>query len=46
MTVPTVTKKMSNHFRCGTPISFEQVSDGYYAQCPECDEDLFGFEVE
>ncbi len=36
---------MSNHFRCDTPISFEDVSDGYYAQCPECDEDLFTFEV-
>jgi len=34
-----------NHFRCNTPVSFEQVSDGYYAQCPSCDEDLFSFEV-
>ena len=46
MTVPTVRKKMNNRFRCNTPVSFEQVSDGYYAQCPECDEDLFSFEVE
>lgn len=28
------------HFRCGYPISFEDVTEGYYAQCPHCDEDL------
>ena len=33
------------HTRCLTEISFEEVLDGYYAQCPECDEDLFSFEV-
>ena len=38
-------RKMSRHFRCNTEISFEQVSDEYYAQCPKCDEDLFSFEV-
>ena len=34
------------HNRCGTSISFEDVSAGYYAQCPTCDEDLYSFEVE
>jgi len=33
------------HTRCLTEISFEDVLDGYYAQCPDCDEDLFSFEV-
>lgn len=33
------------HDRCDTLVSFEQVSEGYYAQCPNCDEDLFSFEV-
>jgi hypothetical protein len=36
---------MSNHFRCGSAISFEDVSDGYFAQCPSCDEDVFSFEL-
>lgn len=34
-----------NHKRCGNPVSFEQVTTGYFAQCPTCDEDLFSFEV-
>lgn len=33
------------HTRCLTEISFENVLDGYYAQCPNCDEDLFSFEI-
>lgn len=33
------------HFRCGSEISFNNVTEGYYAQCPECDEDLFKFET-
>jgi len=33
------------HTRCLTEVSFEDVLDGYYAQCPDCDEDLFSFEV-
>ena len=37
--------RMSNHFRCNDTVSFEDVSKGYYAQCPSCDEDLFSFEV-
>jgi hypothetical protein len=39
---------MSNltHLRCGNAVSFEKVSDGYYAQCPSCDEDLYSFETE
>jgi hypothetical protein len=36
---------MSKHFRCGAVISFDNVSDGYFAQCPSCDEDLFSFEL-
>jgi hypothetical protein len=36
---------MSNHFRCGAMVSFENVSAGYFAQCPECDEDVFSFEL-
>ena len=34
------------HNRCGNLISFNDVSEGYYAQCPSCDEDLYSFEVE
>lgn len=34
------------HIRCGALISFRDVSDGYYAQCPECEEDLYSFECE
>ena len=37
---------MKTHNRCGDVISFNDVSEGYYAQCPTCDEDLFSFEVE
>lgn len=36
---------MSKHFRCHTTVSFQEVSDGYYAQCPSCDEDLYSFEI-
>jgi DNA-directed RNA polymerase subunit RPC12/RpoP len=34
------------HNRCHKPVLFTEVSKGYYAQCPECDEDVFSFEVE
>ena len=34
------------HSRCHKPVLFTEVSEGYYAQCPECDEDVFAFEVE
>jgi DNA-directed RNA polymerase subunit RPC12/RpoP len=34
------------HLRCGEEVSFDDVSKGYYAQCPECDEDVFYFETE
>ncbi len=34
------------HFRCGEPVSFRNVAKGYYAQCPNCSEDLFSFEIE
>lgn len=33
------------HIRCGGVVSFQQVTTGYYAQCPNCDEDVFSFEV-
>lgn len=33
------------HYRCGAAVSFEAVSDGYYAQCPTCDEDVYKFEL-
>lgn len=32
------------HYRCLNEVSFDDVSDGYSAQCPECYEDLFSFE--
>lgn len=32
------------HYRCLSDVSFENVSEGYSAQCPRCDEDLFSFE--
>jgi hypothetical protein len=35
----------NKHFRCQSVISFDDVLDGYYAQCPNCDEDLFTWEV-
>lgn len=34
------------HDRCGTPVSYETVSPGYTAECLECDEDLYSFEIE
>jgi uncharacterized protein YcgL (UPF0745 family) len=34
------------HNRCKQPIEFNNVSKGYYAQCPNCDEDLYEFETE
>ena len=34
------------HIRCGELVSYRNVTSGYYAQCPECFEDLFSFEVE
>ena len=36
---------MAIHNRCGEEVSFSEVSKGYYAQCPKCDEDLYSFEV-
>jgi len=33
------------HIRCGSLVSFKDVSKGYKAQCPECDEDLYMFEI-
>ena len=34
------------HNKCDTQVSFNQVTNGYYAQCPKCDEDLYSFETE
>ena len=39
-------KTNAYHTRCGNEVSFRQVTSGYYAQCPECFEDVFSFEVE
>ena len=32
--------------RCKTPVTFDDVSEGYYAVCPEHYEDLYEFEVD
>lgn len=32
--------------RCKSPVSFEDVSEHYFAVCLEHDEDLFEFETE
>ena len=32
--------------RCGTKVSFKNVSEGYYAVCPAHDEDLYEIETE
>ena len=31
-------------FRCYSKIDFEQVSEGYFGACLNCDEDMFEFE--
>lgn len=31
--------------RCNTPVVFTDVSDGYYAVCPQHDEDLYWYET-
>jgi len=31
--------------RCATPVVFDEVSDGYYAVCPQHDEDVYQFET-
>jgi len=36
---------MRIHNRCGTPVTYDEISDGYFAVCPECDEDLYSFET-
>ena len=40
-----VPKQVKRHTRCGTEVSFQNVTEGYYAQCPKCDEDVYSFEV-
>lgn len=34
------------HIRCGKQILFTDVSDGYFSQCPTCDEDVYRMETE
>lgn len=34
------------HVRCEQEVSFNEVTKGYYAQCPNCDEDLYSFEIQ
>lgn len=31
--------------RCLTPVTLDEVSDGYFAVCPSHDEDLYQFET-
>lgn len=33
------------HIRCGARVSDLNVTPGYFAVCPKCDEDLYSFEV-
>ena len=44
------TAKKHIHKVCGTEVCFKQESyykdKGYKGSCPECDEDLFPFEME
>ena len=35
----------SCHKSCDTKVTFNDVSRGYFASCPECDEDLYQFET-
>jgi hypothetical protein len=37
----------NNHVcaRCNTPVEFSDVSEGYFATCPNHDEDLYEFET-
>lgn len=37
--------ELIKHARCGNVVSFDEVTRGYYAQCPNCDEDVFSFET-
>jgi len=37
---------MTACLRCGTKVSFENVSEGYFAVCPQHDEDLYEIETE
>jgi uncharacterized paraquat-inducible protein A len=34
------------HRKCGNVVSYKNVTKGYKAQCPKCDEDLYSFEME
>ena len=33
------------HYKCSEPVLFDEVTEGYYAYCPFCDEDLYTFEI-
>lgn len=37
------TKAVCN--KCHTAIDYNDVSEGYHAACPSCDEDLYTFEI-
>lgn len=43
-TLEIVEKNLTKCNRCGSVVSFEDVSPGYYAVCPEHDEDLYKME--
>jgi hypothetical protein len=40
-----MTKEVVLCARCGTPVVFDNVTDGYYAVCLHHDEDLYEFET-
>lgn len=49
-TLPNIKKVVTPsavHQRCGRTVSYDQqeVTPGYVAACPSCDEDLFSFEI-
>jgi hypothetical protein len=39
-------KEKRFHNRCGKSVIYTTISDGYFAVCPQCDEDLYSFETE
>ena len=32
-------------FRCGSQVTYDEVSPDYYAYCKYCDEDMYSFEI-
>ena len=43
-TLEIVEKPLTRCRRCGSVVSFEEVSEGYYAVCPQHFEDLYKME--